>query len=261
MKFKIFFFCCVFLNLQTCTFSHSSNFELEITNEVNSVLSSWGFQTRVNVDQNSLDKIVININFLKIKNDTLESYFLDSRSNELITRLLLIEIYESIKTIDKVDVFMYFDGYPKEITMVSASRTQLKNAREDLNDSFRYLAISAIKTFRYDGIIMLDALINRISEKKILFKKKGSFWDLLYGYSLACQFPQDYLCESYSFIVFVLLVSDDENDLLTDVQKHTLINWQKECDVFIHKNYDNIKHLISRFQEKYNYDIKKECLT
>lgn len=253
-KFIFWIFLLVFIN--SCQLDTSTKKNKLVEQKLEQILSSWKFESKIIVNNKGTDLINLNILFLSNGKLPEKSYFLDTSSNQLIVQLLLVKLKTDLNTFRETKVLLSFQDFPGEIMEFTFLKNQYSELSGNITDEYVKNVSSILSVFRYDRIAGIDSFIKFLYKERNFFNYSGSFWHLLYGFSNFKNFPEVFICDAYSFKILILILNDSENDLLSNMEKDTLFEIQKQSN----PNLDNsIEEIINFYQSK-GYDFIDSCL-
>jgi hypothetical protein len=155
-------------------------------NDVRTELNKLGLDSEVQMFTSN-DDIKFNIDY---KGIDLNSFFIDSESNNLIIALVCHRLYKSLDPkLRSISFSIRFQNY-KEYYQIELNKEQLKkfNSSFENNPLFEKFVVYSLRNMKYllvtESTQLIGLLQKRYSEN---FSHKGSFWKLLQGYSEGCK--------------------------------------------------------------------------
>lgn len=178
------------------------------SSQVSNKLREWKLHNRVVVSVK--DSIaIVDIHYEKNNSDTLNSFYLDKESNDMVITMLSHVFYDQLANFRGLLYELTFEDYPDRIS-VSFRKQELEKRHREFEEVpiFYDFVDHAFKKMRYMGVMEATQLMKYLEKNTNVFDHQGSFWNLLHDYSKACQTPQNHLYSVYLFIWFTGVVND-----------------------------------------------------
>ncbi len=232
-----------------CAKKEITNFENEVAKE----LYGWGLHNEVVVSEVE-NTINITIHFLKNDSNSLNSYFLDEESNNLVIAMLNQTFYEKLKNYKDIAYSLSFEDKKDMAPMIvlinntklNVTRTQFENTPK-FYDFVKY----AFEHVQSVDIVRANAWLEYLRDKPEVFDFKGSFWKLLYNFTVACDKPEEKINDIYLFIAFTGLIADPDNPKEDDINQENLKYFIKSCGFDTELIYLSLPDLKKVLIEKY----------
>lgn len=203
-----------------------NNTEVKIQNK----LDEWNFVSDVSISNNN-KTLYIDLFFNESYDYGVKSNLLDLESNNLLVAMLNYTFYKDMIKYDVVSYNLRFENQKdmKDYT-VDFNRSALDEniERFDKASLFYNFVEYAYKEIRRADFVRSNAWINYFSQYP-QFDFFGSFWNLLYNYSLECTTSQSSTRFTYLFIAFVGSIQDPDNIKEDDIEQEKLLYYIESC--------------------------------
>ena len=220
MKKRIVFIPLILISLFMCNqVTHKKSFGVTI--RTSERLKQWKLEANVKTFLD-VDTLCTHVTFTgtSIRNPDgriYPTYYLDSISNTLISKLI---VYENRHEIDSYPLFKLRKTFlePNEVFESIITSREIKEVVNEFSDTIFYNnVLFTLSNFNYEESTFFRSTINGIVQDVPEFKNKISFWNLLQKYSEFCTNPSDLTKkEAKLFIMFAVLLEPFYKDYLKE---------------------------------------------
>lgn len=214
--------------ISSCSFlSKKETNEKEMAVKFSKRLESWNLHNTTGIKQKE------GVLFVEIfyKGQGENSFFLDKESNNMILAMLGYSFHKEFKAIDTIKYQLKFEGYSDVFNMTLSQDKLLENNNNFIaTPIFHEFVEYSFLNLKYLDVLRSTQLIKYLNENySEIFNYNGSFWNLLYDYSKACENPQDNLKSVFHFILFSSLTKDPDNPRDDDINQDAFKYYLSKC--------------------------------
>jgi hypothetical protein len=214
--------------VSSCSFFSKKEQDMnELATKFSEKLNSWNLNN-VTTLRKSEQGLTVEILFKGVNKN---AFFLDKESNNMILTMLGYSFYENIKSNDTVKFQLEFEGYPDMFNIALSQDKLLENYQYFISiPRFYEFVEHSFVNLGYLDVMRSTQLIKYLNENySEIFNYNGSFWNLLYDYSRACEAPNDNLKSIFHFILFSSLTKDPDNPRDDDINQDAFKFYLSKC--------------------------------
>ncbi len=242
---------------------------LKLSEDISIMLSNWNLSNN-DIELSLKDNdLIIQIIFRKNKEDDLNSYYLDEESNSILVSMITHNFFNQLKNYETVNYeLIFFDKSDRVLIdqgfSIGFTKARLNEVYSNIESNLKFLEFGKyiFKNITKVDIVRSQASIEIFNKYVDGFNFNGSFWDLLYTFSLGCDNPKENLDGIYHFIAFVGLIKDPENPREDDIDQEKFKYFLQNCNYPIDLIDMGLTSLLTYLDERYemNGEFVKEII-